>query len=203
MKAIIGGLLACLMILGRGERGEVPFGAERSFDALRNVPLPSPFPLSFHVVVLPADLRGLMSAVWVENNRHWDELADQNTLTQLLGTGRPTQLEYLGCLAGEVARDTLFVERFVEATNLKQLQFAVAGSCDGVEQLVGAFHTHPYRADSSGRAVKERGLSAMDLRTFGAAPDIVTMVMWDLDSIDVAVKGPDGSVRHPLPLSVR
>src|SRR6266496_2076981 len=166
MKAIIGGLLACLMILGRGERGEVPFGAERSFDALRNVPLPSPFPLSFHVVVLPADLRGMMSAVWVTNNRHWDELADQNTLTQLLGTGRPTQLEYLGCLAGEVARDTLFVERFVEATNLKQLQFAVAGSCDGVEQLVGAFHTHPYRADSTGRAVKERGLSAMDLRTF-------------------------------------
>jgi len=43
----------------------------------------------------------------------------------------------------------------------------------------------------------------MDLRTFGAAPDIVTMVMWDLDSIDVAVKGPDGSVRHPVLVAVR
>src|SRR5439155_1323716 len=60
----------------------------------------------FSVVILPADLRGLMSALWVENNRHWDELADQNTLTQLLGTGKPTQREYLGCLVGDVAGDT-------------------------------------------------------------------------------------------------
>jgi hypothetical protein len=157
----------------------------------------------FSVVVLPTDLRGLMSAVWVENNRHWDELADQNTLTQLLGTGRPTQLEYLGCLTGQVARDTLFVRRLVEAANLRQLQFAVAGSCDGVDQLVGAFHTHPYRADSAGNAVKERGLSSMDLRTFAATSDVVTMVMWDLDSLDVAAKGADGSVRHPATLVVR
>lgn len=172
-------------MLGSRERGAVPR---------------SP---TFSVVVLPAELRGLMSALWVENNRHWDELADQNTLTQLLGTGRPTQLEYLGCLVGDVARDTLFVRRLVEAANLKQLQFAVAGSCDGVERLVGAFHTHPYRADSAGRAVKERGLSAMDLRTFAAASDIITMVMWDLDSLDVAAKAADGGVRHPVSLAVR
>src|SRR3989449_6283958 len=157
----------------------------------------------FSVVILPADLRGLMSALWVENNRHWDELADQNTLTQLLGTGKPTQREYLGCLVGDVAGDTLFVRRLVHAENLKQLQFAVAGDCDGVERLVGTFHTHPYRADPAGRAVKERGLSAMDLKTFAAAPDMVTMVMWDLDSLDVATKAGDGSVRHPVPLAVR
>jgi len=29
------------------------------------------------------------------------------------------------------------------------------------------------------------------------------MVMWDLDSLDVAIKTPDGSVRHPAPLTVR
>lgn len=160
-------------------------------------------PPMFSVVVLSAELRGMMSALWVENNRHWDELADQNTLTQLLGTGRPTQLEYLGCLAGDVARDTLFVRRLVRAENLKRLQFAVAGTCKGVEQLVGAFHTHPYRADSAGRALKERGLSPMDLRTFAAAPDLITVVMWDRDSVDVAAKGADGLVRHPVPLTVR
>ena len=155
------------------------------------------------VVVLRADLRGLMSALWVENNRHWDELADQNTLTQLLGSGKPTQREYLGCLVGDLSGDTLFIRRLVPAEHLKQLQFAVAGDCDGVERLVGSFHTHPYRADPAGRAVKERGLSAMDLKTFAAAPDMVTMVMWDLDSLDVATKAGDGGVRHPMPLAVR
>jgi len=157
----------------------------------------------FNVVILPTQTRGLMSALWVENNRHWDELADQNTLTQLLGTGKPTQREYLGCLMGDVAGDTLFVRRLVHAEHLKQLQFAVAGDCDDVEHLVGTFHTHPYRADSAGRAVKERGLSAMDLKTFAAATDLVTIVMWDLDSLDVATKAVDGSVRHPVPLAVR
>ena len=158
---------------------------------------------SVRVVVLSTGLRGLMSALWVENNRHWDEVADQNTLTQLLGTGKPTQREYLGCLMGDLSGDTLFVRQLVHAKHLKQLQFAVAGDCDGVERLVGTFHTHPYRADSAGHAVKERGLSTMDLETFAAAPDLVTIVMWDLDSLDVATKAVDGSVRHPATVQVR
>ncbi|HVH68179.1 MAG TPA: hypothetical protein VM716_09960 [Gemmatimonadales bacterium] len=157
----------------------------------------------FSVVVLTPELRGAMSAIWVENNRHWDELADQNTLTQLLGTGKPTQREYLGCLVGEVARDSLFVRRLVEAADLRQLQFAVTGNCDGVNHLVGAFHTHPYRADSAGRAVKERGLSPLDLRTFAARPDLITMVMWDVDSLDAAAKAADGRIHHPVPLAIR
>jgi len=165
-------------------------------------PLGAPPAPTLSVVVLPADLRGLMSALWVENNRHWDELADQNTLTQLLGSGKPTQREYLGCLVGDVSGDTLFIRRLVPAEHLKQLQFAVAGDCDGVERLVGSFHTHPYRADPAGRAVKERGLSAMDLKTFAAAPDMVTMVMWDLDSLDAATKAVDGSVRHPAAVQI-
>ena len=168
-------------------------------------PLParSPGAPVFTGVVLPAELRGLMSAVWVENNRHWDELAGQNTLTQLLGTGKPTQREYLGCLTGEVQGDTLFVRRLEPAAALKQLQFAVAGNCDGVAQLVGTFHTHPYRADPAGRPLKERGLSTLDLETFAHAPDLVALVMWDRDSLDGATKAWDGSVRHPAPLTVR
>ena len=157
----------------------------------------------FKVIVLPAQLRGMMSAVWVTNNRHWDELAGQNTLTQLLGTGRPTQLEYLGCLAGDVANDTLFVRRLVQAAHLKQLQFAVAGDCEGVPDLVGTWHTHPYHADAAGRAQKEPGLSALDLESFAAARDVVTIVMWDLDSLDAAMKTPDGALRHPAPVAVR
>src|SRR5213593_1547088 len=139
----------------------------------------------FSVIVLPPGLRGMMSAVWIQNNRHWDELAGQNTLTQLLGTGRPTQREHQS------------------AADLKQLQFAVAGNCDQVDRLVGTWHTHPYRAGPDGRALKERGLSALDLETFAAARDLITVVMWDMDSIDVAAKAPDGSVRHPVPLSLR
>src|SRR5213078_1616076 len=141
---------------------------------------------SFHVVVLPAAVRGVMS-----------DLSGENTLTQLIGTGRPTQREYLACLEGEVVRDTLFVRRLQPARDLKQLQFAVAGTCDSVAGLVGTFHTHPYRADSAGRALKERGLSAMDLETFAASRDLLAVVMWDRDSLDVATKAEDGRVRHP------
>jgi len=158
---------------------------------------------SFTVIVVPAEIRGMMSAVWVTNNRHWDELGDQNTLTQLLGTGRPTQLEYLGCLAGEVVNDTLFVRRLVSAADLRQLQFAVAGNCDTVDGFVGTWHTHPYRAGPYGQATKERALSAQDLATFASARDLVTVVVWDVDSLDAAAKGPDGSVRHPARITLR
>ncbi len=95
------------------------------------------------------------------------------------------------------------MRRLAPAADLKQLQFAVAGNCDHVEGFVGTWHTHPYRADSSGHAVKERGLSAMDLETFAAARDLVSVVMWDVDSLDAAAKGPDGAVRHPAPIILR
>src|SRR3989442_8501897 len=176
-------------------------GGVRGF--LGGLPPPFPLPPFSSVFFLPAARRGVMSGVGGKNNRHWDELADQNTLTQLLGTGKPTQREYLGCLVGDVEGDTLFVRRLVHAENLKQLQFAVAGDCDGVERLVGTFHTHPYRADPAGRAGKERGLSAMDLKTFAAAPDMVTMVMWDLDSLDVANQARDRSLRQPAAVQIR
>src|SRR6266581_2622198 len=159
VRALVAAALAWGALLGRREKGEVPAVPRRDSGPHRAVPLPSPFSPSFYVIVLPASLRAMMSAVWIQNNRHWDELAGQNTLTQLLGTGRPTQREYLGCLAGEVANDTLWVRELQSAADLKQLQFAVAGNCDQVDRLVGTWHTHPYRAGPDGRALKERGLS--------------------------------------------
>ena len=203
MRALVAAALAWGVLLGRREKGEVPALPRRDSGPHRAVPLPSPFSPSFYVIVLPASLRAMMSAVWIQNNRHWDELAGLNTLTQLLGSARPTQHEYLGCLAGEVANDTLWVRELVPAAELRQLQFAVAGNCDGIDRFVGTWHTHPYRAGPDGRALKERGLSELDLETFASARDLVTVVMWDVDSLDVAAKGPDGSVRHPAPLTLR
>jgi hypothetical protein len=202
MRALVAVLLYAALT-GSREPGAVRHDGTPTLGDHRDELLPAPGSPVFNVIVLPAELRRVMSAIWATNNRHWDELADENTLTQLLGTGKPTQLEYLGCLAGDVVGETLFVRRLEPAADLKQLQFAVAGSCDGVADFVGTWHTHPYRADSAGRALKERGLSPMDLETFAAAPDIVTMVMWDRDSLDAAAKGPDGSVRHPAPITPR
>lgn len=168
------------------------------------VPLPTPHAfVGFDAIVLPTGIRNSMSAVWAENNRHWDELADVNTLTQMLGTGKPTQREYLGCLYGAVERDTLWVQGWAAAANLKQLQFAVAGDCDHVAGYVGTWHTHPYRADLANLPVKERRLSEMDLATFATGRDLVTLVMWDVDSLDAAARGPDGGVRYPIPVEVR
>lgn len=160
-------------------------------------------PPLFLVVVLPAALRDSMAIVWTDNNKHWNELYDQNFMTQALGTGKPTQHEYLGCLVGEVQEDTLWVRALQQAENLRQLQFAVAGDCDQVAHLVGTWHTHPYRAALSGDPIKERGLSEQDLHTFSGASDLVSIVMWDRDSLDAAAKAPDGSVVHPAPLVVR
>jgi hypothetical protein len=168
-----------------------------------HAPHPTPHAPPFAVVALPRAVRDSMRARWEENNRHWDELSDVNTLTQMLGTGKPTQREYLGCLWGTISRDTLWIRGASAAHDLKQLQFAVAGSCDGVAQLVGTWHTHPYRADSGGRAIKERELSRRDLETFLSARDLVTIVMWDSDSLDAAAKRRDGTLLHPVPLAVR
>jgi len=186
MTRVLLALLAVGLAMGSGERGAVP----------------PRFPV-FEVVLLPRAVRDSMRARWEENNRHWDELSDVNTLTQMLGTGKPTQREYLGCLWGTISRDTLWIRGASAAHDLKQLQFAVAGSCDGVAQFVGTWHTHPYRADSGGRALKERELSRRDLETFVSARDLVTIVMWDSDSLDAAAKRRDGTLLHPVPLAVR
>jgi hypothetical protein len=124
-------------------------------------------------------------------------LADLNTLEQMLGTIRPTQREYLGCLQGMVEPDTIRVDGWVPAAEMRQLQLAVTGSCDSVPRVVGTWHTHPYRADLENRPIKERRLSSQDLETFRQSPYRVTLLMWDQDSLDAAVKQ-RGRVVHPV-----
>jgi len=152
---------------------------------------------TFTRIAIPDAVRDSMNAIFVRYNEHWDELTDVNTLTQMLGTGRPTQREYLGCLRGHVSHDTLWVTDWAPAREMKQLQFAVAGSCDDLTDVVGTWHTHPYRADLHGAAIKESSLSQQDLATFTASRDRVVLIVWDVDSFDAAARGADGAVLHP------
>jgi len=155
------------------------------------------------VLVLAPAVRDSINAIFLRFNAHWNELAETNTLTQMLGTGPPTQREYLGCLAGRASADTVWVTSWAHARNLKQFQFAVTGSCDSVADMVGTWHTHPYRAAPDGHALKEPGLSAHDLTTFASGTDRAVIAAWDVDSIDAAVRAADGTVLHPATVLVR
>jgi hypothetical protein len=155
------------------------------------------------VVVLARAARDSMNAAFARSNEHWNELADLNTMERMLGTIRPTQREYLGCLQGEVNGEVVRIDGWVPARDMKQLQLAVAGSCDSVPRLVGTWHTHPFRADLRNLPVKERRLSAQDLQTFGGSRLRVTLVMWDHDSIDAALRTGPGAMLHPARVVVR
>jgi hypothetical protein len=163
----------------------------------------SPPPDPPGMLVLAPGVRDSINAIFLRFNVHWNELAETNTLTQMLGTGRPTQREYLGCLVGHAHGDTVWVTGWQPARDLKQLQFAVTGSCDQVARLVGAWHTHPYRAGPDGHALKENALSAHDLATFAAGQDRAVIAAWDVDSMDAAVRGDDGAVHHPAAVVVQ
>lgn len=155
------------------------------------------------IVVIAQPVRDSINAIWLRNNQHWDELTDQNTLTQMLGTGKPTQHEYLGCLIGHVVGDTVFVTNWQPAQHMHQWQFAVTGDCKQVAKLVGTWHTHPYRADTANRPLKEPVLSKTDLATFARGTDHVVLAAFDADSVDGAVRARDGTVRHPVVVLIR
>lgn len=154
------------------------------------------------VLLLPRAVRDSMGQVFATFNAHWDELADLNTLERMLGTVRPTQREFLGCLQGRVTGDTVRVRSWVPAAGMKQLQLAVTGSCDSVPGLVGTWHTHPYHADLNNLPVKERRLSPQDLETFRASRLDATVVVWDVDSLDAATRR-GATLRHPATVIVR
>lgn len=155
------------------------------------------------VVLLARGARDSMNAAFTQSNQHWDELADLNTMERMLGTIRPTQREFLGCLQGRVDAGTIRVDSWVPAQAMKQLQLAVAGRCDSVPRLIGTWHTHPYRADLQNLPIKERRLSAQDLETLAGSRLSVTLVMWDRDSVDAAVRTPEGGIVHPAGVVVR
>ena len=155
------------------------------------------------VIAIPASVRDSLNSIWTQANLHWNEISDQNMLTQALGTGKPTQKEYLGCLIGDTDGDTFHVIGWMPAHDMKRFQFAVTGSCDSVPGVIGTFHTHPYRAAPTGEALKEPGLSQQDLKTFTGGTDRVLIVVWDVDSLDVALRAADGRVVHPALLLPR
>jgi len=144
-----------------------------------------------------------MNDVFEESNRNWDKLQDLNTMERMLGTVRPTQKEYLGCLQGSGDVAVVTVNGFLPARNMRQLQLAVTGTCDSLPRIIGSWHTHPFHADPDNRALKSRELSPQDLGTFAAGTDRVVIIMWDRDSLDAAVRAPDGSIIHPASILVR
>ena len=154
-------------------------------------------------IIIPGAVRDSMNAVFLAFNRHWNELRDLNTLERMLGTVRPTQREYLGCLQGSERDGVVRVDGWVPARDMKQLQLAVAGSCEGVPRLVGTWHTHPYRADLQNLPLKERRLSPQDLETFRTSGYAATIAVWDVDSLDAAVRAPDGATRHPVVVVIK
>jgi hypothetical protein len=153
-------------------------------------------------IVLTAAVRDSMSAVFRTFNQHWNELGDLNTLERMLGTVRPTQREYLGCLQGRIHDGSVRIDGWVPARDMKQLQLAVTGDCDGVPRLVGTWHTHPYHADLRNRPIKERSLSVQDLATFRHSRQDVMLILWDVDSVDAALRRADGTVGHPAALRI-
>ena len=144
-----------------------------------------------------------MNVIFGESNRNWDSLQDLNTLERMLGTVRPTQKEYLGCLQGRAGAKSAAIDGFLPARNMRQLQLAVTGTCDSLARIIGSWHTHPFHADPSNRALKSRVLSPQDLATFAAGEDRVVIVVWDVDSLDAAVKAADGTVIYPASVQVR
>jgi hypothetical protein len=153
-------------------------------------------------LVLPRAIRDSMDAVFLASNQHWNELGDLNTLERMLGTVRPTQREFLGCLQGTVHDGAVRVDGWTPASDMKRLQLAVTGSCEGVPRLVGTWHTHPFRADLQNLPLKERALSPQDLQTLDASGYLASVVIWDVDSIDAAVRAPDGTIRHPAEVRI-
>jgi hypothetical protein len=86
---------------------------------------------------------------------------------------------------------------------MKQGQSKVTGDCSDVPELIGTWRTHPYRAGFEGRPIKERGLSGLESKAFATTGDLVSIVMWDADSLELATKEAGGRVRQPTPYIVR
>lgn len=154
-------------------------------------------------IAMPKAVLDSMNDIFEESNRNWDSLQDLNTMERMLGTVRPTTKEYLGCLQGTVEAGAVTVTGFLPARNMRQLQLAVTGTCDSLPRVIGSWHTHPFHADQENRALKSRELSPQDLATFAASSDRVAIIVWDRDSLDAAVKAPDGTVLHPVSVVVR
>jgi len=123
-------------------------------------------------IVISRAVLDSMNVIFEESNRNWDQLRDLNTMERMLGTVRPTQKEYLGCLQGTVDVAAVTINGFLPARRMRQLQLAVSGTCDSLPHIIGSWHTHPFHADLENRPLKSRELSPQDLATFAASVEI-------------------------------
>jgi hypothetical protein len=139
--------------------------------------------LPAQTIVLPRDVRTSMSWMWWVANHGWE-----------VGEER----EFLGCLAGRLQGDTAFVESWSVPEHLQQLRRAVGGDCLAHKAYLGTWHVHPYDADTVAFEFKTRHLSLGDLATFAGDPSLrITLVVWDFDSLDAAMKVGEVVV-HPV-----
>jgi hypothetical protein len=164
-------------------------------------PLTAGRPGAVPVVLVDAPVRDSMNAVFARSTREWRRYPN-NVNPINYGAGSPGWQEALRCLRGTARRDTVWVRGWAAARGTRALASAVTGDCSGVAGVVGTWHTHPWRADSTGRPVKVPGLSAGDLRTFRAGSDAVALVQWDGDSLAAAARGADGAARYPAPVTL-
>jgi hypothetical protein len=156
----------------------------------------------FAVVVIPTAIRDSMSAIWTHTNRGWDDASGGSVFAPAPIREKPSRA-YFGCLAGKADGDTLRVYHLAPATGLRRRQNSVTGDCSTVPDHIGTWHTHLYRAGYQGHLIKERGLSGFDFRTFAGSAYLITIAMWDADSLALATKGPDGRVESNVRCIIR
>jgi hypothetical protein len=171
-----------------------------SASAARPLPLP-PTSIPVRVILVANDVRDSMNMVFLHATSGWRQY--QNINPANYGRGTPIWRETMRCLRGRISTDTLWITAWETPRGLRSFAAAVTGDCDDLEDAVGSWHTHPWRADSTRRPIKTRGLSVGDIRSFRASSDLISLAQWDRDSIAGAVRAFNGSVQYPVPVLVQ
>ena len=141
------------------------------------------------VIILSRDVLTSMSWMWLVSN--W-------------GCETGDEREILGCLRGRIEGDSAWVESWSIAEHLQQLRRAVGGDCRTHHAFLGTWHNHPYDADTVAYEHKTRRLSLGDLATFAGDTTLrVLIVLWDFDSLDAAMKAPNGRIIHPVDVVIQ
>jgi hypothetical protein len=171
-----------------------------SASAARRAPLP-PTSIAVRVILVANDVRDSMNMVFLHSTSGWRKYHNINPANY--GRGTPIWRETMRCLRGRISTDTLWITAWETPRGLRSFAAAVTGECDDLEDAVGSWHTHPWRADSMEKPIKTRGLSVGDMRAFHASADLISLAQWDRDSIAGAVRAYNGSVQYPVPVLVQ
>ena len=154
---------------------------------------------AFAVIAVAESVRDSMNVVFLHSTLDWRRYASANNPVNF-GMGSPIWREAMRCLHGRVSTDTLWITGWSTPQRVRAFASAVTGDCSDVADLVGTWHTHPWRADSLAQPVKTRGLSPGDLRSFRDGADRIALVQWDRDSVTAAARSFNGSLRYPVEL---